>query len=171
MRGPCRCYKCKEKAEIKEREKEKEIEREKERERELQLFNKIYFSSFYSNKENQKILPGQSIKFESDGPNNCFIFRTDDSRFNLTLIGTYEIITNVYTKSPGKLIIKCNELEIPETMMSNNGNYIHGHHLITTQNVNSFISINNYVNSNDNIDIVFDEEFPILSNLIIKKIN
>ena len=130
----------------------------------------IYFSNFYSDKQEQYILPGQSIKFINDGPKNCFIFRLNESQFNLTLVGTYEIIISVYTKNDGFLLIKSNDKELNQTLMTNCSNYINGHFLITTQDINTIISINNPIQAKNTIYIYPDNESPIYSHLTIKKI-
>lgn len=173
MKQGCSCLKCK---------------KERERIKEYQQLHPIYYSNFYSNTINQCVLPGESVKFHTNGPTNCFIFRLNDSQFNLTLAGTYEILINVYINQDNydindlddiipilnqnfKLVIKCNDLELQETMMQNNGNYIYGCFLINTDIVNTIISINNPINSNNKINMLYDKDNHVYSHLIIKKIN
>lgn len=161
MKKKCSCLKCKKKDQD---EQKKEIE-------ENHLIHKTFFSNFYSDNQEQLVLPGQSIKFKNNGPGHCFIFRLNDSQFNLTLKGTYEIIISIYTNNQGILLIKCNDKELYETLMTNNSNYIYGHFLITTQNINTILSINNPVNSKNILNIFPDNQLPILSHLTIKKIS
>lgn len=167
MRGNCTCRKCKEKLKLKEEKEEKET----------QLINSlplsvIYYSNFYSNQENQIILSGGAVEFKNNGPTNCFIFRLNNSQFNLTLIGVYEIIISVYIYTSLQklsrkcyLIVKCDDEELPETKMINNGNYINGHFFICSKNINTIISI-----INSGVDSIYLNN-DIYSHLIIKKIN
>lgn len=156
----CSCNKCKEKLKIKE----------------LQMLHLIYYSNFYSNTELQDILPGYALNFKNNGPTNCFIFRLNDSQFNLTLIGIYEIFVSVYIQkqeNQSQLIVKCNDKELLETKMINSDNHIYGYFLISTEMINSIVSINNPTSSKSNVNLLcYDEkDEPIYSHLIIKKIN
>lgn len=147
--------------------------------KESQILQPIYYSNFYTNTEMQSVSSGESLKFKNNGPTNCFIFRLNDSQFNLTLIGTYEIFVSIYIKITSSckkqyvLIVKCNDKELLETKMINNQNHINGYFLVSTEKINSVVSINNPINSNGDIEIMSHDDRiePVFSHLIIKKIN
>jgi len=144
----------------------------------LQPSEPLYYSNFYNQNDKIQIInPGESIEFPCNGPSNCFIFRLNDSQFNLTLIGTYEIYFHVYIETPGQLVINLNNIDLLYTLSgSSHNNVITAHFLITTQIINSIISINN-PNGTQNTDPVIKTfqnnggVYLTTSHLIIKKIN
>jgi len=137
-----------------------------------QMLHPIYFSNFYTSK-NQVVIPGDFIKFEKDGPTNCFIFKINDYKVNLTLTGTYEIIFNINCKNEREsyVVINCNGLDIEYTITRNNNNVISGYYLLTITKENTILMLKNSENSYNNLEIECERKNILSSHVIIKKIN
>ena len=92
------------------------------------------------------VAPGTDVSFPQDGPNSgAGIFRTGDSAFNLSLIGTYQVLFQVSVTEAGQLILTLNGQDLPYTVAGRAGGttQIVGMALVQTTSVNSILTVRN----------------------------
>jgi hypothetical protein len=92
------------------------------------------------------VAPGTAVSFPEDGPNNgLFISRTSASTFNLSLIGTYQVLFQVSVDEPGQLILAINGVGLAYTVVgrSTGTSQIVGIALVNTTVTNSKLTVRN----------------------------
>ena len=92
------------------------------------------------------VAPGADVSFPQDGPNSgTVITRIDDTSFNLSEIGTYEIFFNVPVTEAGQLELTLNGAPILYTVVgrATGTSDISGMFLVTTTTADSIITVRN----------------------------
>jgi hypothetical protein len=92
------------------------------------------------------VAPGTDVSFPQDGPTSgAAIARTGPSTFNLSLIGTYQVLFQVSVSEAGQLIITLNGADLAYTVVgrATGTSQIVGIALVTTTLVNSILTVRN----------------------------
>jgi hypothetical protein len=92
------------------------------------------------------VAPGTDVHFPQNGPTSgTVISRTGPSSFNLSAIGTYQVMFQVSVTEFGQLVLALNGIEQPYTVVGRGSGttQIVGMALITTSVVNSTLSVRN----------------------------
>jgi hypothetical protein len=92
------------------------------------------------------VAAGSAVQFPQDGPTSgTVITRLDASTFNLSAIGTYQVMFQVSVSEAGQLVLVLNGAEQPYTVVgrATSTSQIVGMALITTSVVNSTLSVRN----------------------------
>ena len=90
--------------------------------------------------------PGTDVSFPQDGPNNgSGIVRTGPDSFNLTQIGTYQILFQVSVTEAGQLILTLNGEDLAYTVIgrATGTSQIVGIAIVTTTTTNSILTVRN----------------------------
>jgi hypothetical protein len=100
---------------------------------------------------------GTDVQFPQDGPTSGtgVITRTSATAFNLSAIGTYQIMFQVSVIEAGQLVLDLNGLDLAYTLVGRQtGNtQIVGVSLITTSVVNSILSVRNPIGNSNALTI------------------
>jgi len=89
---------------------------------------------------------GSAVQFPQDGPTSgTVITRLDTSTFNLSAVGTYQVMFQVSVTEAGQLVLALNGAELPNTVVgrATGTSQIVGMTLVTTSVVNSTLSVRN----------------------------
>jgi hypothetical protein len=96
------------------------------------------------------VAQGTDVSFPQDGPNSgATIVRTGGSTFNLTAIGTYQVLFQVSVDEAGQLVLTLNSgagaVEQPYTVVgrATGTSQIVGMALVTTTVVNTILTVRN----------------------------
>ncbi|SDN36511.1 hypothetical protein SAMN04488502_12211, partial [Dendrosporobacter quercicolus] len=92
------------------------------------------------------VAPGTDVSFPQDGPvSGSAIARTGPSTFNLSAIGTYQILFQVSVTEAGQLILTLNGADLAYTVAgrATGTSQIVGIALVTTTAVNSILTVRN----------------------------
>jgi len=92
------------------------------------------------------VAPGTNVSFPQDGPNSgSDIARTGTSSFNLSQIGTYQVLFQVSVTEAGQLILTLNGADLDYTVVgrATGTDQIVGIAIVTTTSVNSILTVRN----------------------------
>ncbi|MCC0627445.1 collagen-like protein [Clostridioides sp. ES-S-0171-01] len=92
------------------------------------------------------VAPGIDVSFPQDGPSGgSVITRISPSAFNLSLIGTYQILFQVGVDEAGQLILTLNGADLLYTVVgrATGTSQIIGMALVTTSTINSTLTVRN----------------------------
>ncbi len=92
------------------------------------------------------VAPGTDVSFPQDGPNSgSGIVRTGPDSFNLTQIGTYQILFQVSVTEAGQLILTLNGEDLAYTVVgrTTGASQIVGMAIVTTTTINSILTVRN----------------------------
>ncbi len=92
------------------------------------------------------VAPGTDVSFPQDGPNSgSGIVRTGPDSFNLTQIGTYQILFHVSVTEAGQLILTLNGEDLAYTVVgrATGTSQIVGMAIVTTTTINSILTVRN----------------------------
>ncbi len=92
------------------------------------------------------VAPGTDVSFPQDGPNSGDdIIRVADDAFNLTEIGTYQILFQVSVDEAAQLVLTLNGNEIAYTVVgrATGTSQIYGVAIIDTTSINSILTVRN----------------------------
>jgi len=92
------------------------------------------------------VAPGTDVSFPQDGPNSgTGISRINASSFNLSEIGTYQILFQVSVSEAGQLILTLNGLDLEYTVVgrATGTSQIIGMAIVTTSSVDSVLTVRN----------------------------
>ena len=92
------------------------------------------------------VAPGTDVSFPQDGSNSGVdISRTSASSFNLSLIGTYQILFQVGVNEAGQLLLTLNGDDLEYTVVSRatGTSQIIGMAIVTTTSINSILTVRN----------------------------
>jgi hypothetical protein len=109
----------------------------------------IDFSDFYAlmpGDNSATVTPGTDVSFPQDGPTSgSAIARTGASSFNLSAIGTYQILFQVSVDEAGQLILTLNGADLDYTVVgrATGTSQIVGMSLVTTSAINSTLTVRN----------------------------
>ncbi|MBK5491862.1 hypothetical protein JFU02_02670 [Bacillus sp. TH13] len=94
------------------------------------------------------VAPGTDISFPQDGPTSgTTITRTGPSSFNLSTIGTYEVIFQGSISEPGRLILTLNDADLVHSMVP-------GMTLVQTTVSNSILTVRNPTGNPKSITLI-----------------
>jgi len=101
------------------------------------------------------VAPGTDVSFPQNGPTSAGIIRTGPATFNLSAIGTYQVMFQVSVNEPGQLILTLNGADLPYTVVgrATGTSEIFGVSLITTSVVNSVLTVRNPVGNSTALSI------------------
>lgn len=103
------------------------------------------------------VATGTDVQFPQDGPASAtgVITRTGVSTFNLSAIGTYQVMFQVSVIESGQLVVVLNGLEQPYTLVGRaiGSSQMVGMALITTSVANTILSVRNPVGSSNALTI------------------
>ena len=97
-----------------------------------------------------QVAPGLAVEFPTDGPNNgTEITRLTPSTFNITNPGNYLVIFNVTFVEPAELLVKLNNVELPQTLVARavGETQLIGNYIINVTNPNTVLAICNPLNA------------------------
>ena len=121
------------------------------------------------------VAPGTPVQFPQNGPSNGMIMRPSASAFILPAVGTYEVHFQVSVMESGQLMLVLNGVELPETAVgrANGASQISGSCFITTNFVNSILSLNNPMGNSSALSItpLAGGSQPVSAHLVIKQLN
>lgn len=109
----------------------------------------LNFADFYAlmpPDNSATVAPGTDVSFPQDGPNSGGdITRTGPSSFNLTQIGSYQVLFNVGVTEAGQLILTLNGADLDYTVvgMATGTSDIIGMAIVETTSVNSVLTVRN----------------------------
>ncbi len=92
------------------------------------------------------VAPGADVEFPQDGPTSATtIFRTSPNTFNLSDIGTYQVLFQVSVSEAGQLILTLNGADLAYTVVgrATGTTQIVGIALVTTSTINSILTVRN----------------------------
>lgn len=91
------------------------------------------------------VAPGTDVSFPQDGPSSGLIARTGPSTFNLSAIGTYQVMFQVSVTETGQLILTLNGADLPYTVVGRSlgTTQIVGMALVQTPVINSILTVRN----------------------------
>lgn len=111
----------------------------------------LNFADFYAlmpPDNSATVAPGTDVSFPQDGPNSgSDIVRTGPDSFNLTQIGTYQILFQVSVTEAGQLILTLNGADLEYTVAgrATGTSQIIGTAIVTTTSINSILTVRNPV--------------------------
>ncbi|MEH6945058.1 collagen-like protein, partial [Bacillus sp. JJ722] len=92
------------------------------------------------------VAPNTDVSFPQDGPTSgASITRTGPSTFNLSAIGTYQILFQVSVTEPGQLILTLNDNDLAPTVVgrATGTSQIVGMALVQTTVINTILTVRN----------------------------
>lgn len=92
------------------------------------------------------VTPGSDVSFPQDGPSSgAQITRTGPSSFNLSEIGSYQILFQVNVSEAGQLILTLNGADLEYTVVGRvtGTSSIVGMAIVTTTSINSVLTVRN----------------------------
>ena len=109
----------------------------------------LNFADFYAlmpPDNSATVAPGTDVSFPQDGPNSgSGIVRTGPSSFNLSLIGSYQILFQVSVTEAGQLLLTLNGADLAYTVVgrATGTSQIVGMAIVTTTVINSILTVRN----------------------------
>jgi hypothetical protein len=121
------------------------------------------------------VAPGTDVSFPQDGPTSgTSIARLDASTFNLSAIGTYQVIFQVSVDEAGQLILTLNGADLAYTVVgrATGTNQIVGMSLVTTTVINSLLTVRNPAGNSTALTItpLAGGTRPVSAHLVITQI-
>jgi hypothetical protein len=121
------------------------------------------------------VAPGTDVSFPQDGPtSSTTITRIDDSSFNLSEIGTYQILFQVSVTEPGQLILTLNGEDLAYTVVgrATGTSQIVGMALVETTTINSILTVRNPAGNSTALTItpLAGGTRPVSAHLVITQI-
>lgn len=92
------------------------------------------------------VAPGTDVSFPQDGPNSgSGIVRSGPDSFNLTLIGSYQVLFEVSITEAGQLLLTLNGTDLEYTVVgrATGASQIVGMAIVTTTVINSLLTVRN----------------------------
>ncbi|MBE6765071.1 MAG: hypothetical protein E7546_04235 [Ruminococcaceae bacterium] len=92
------------------------------------------------------VAPGTDVSFPNDGPSSgAEIVRTGPDSFNLTQIGTYQVLFEVSVDEAGQLMLTLDGEDLPYTVAgrATGASQIIGMSIVTTTSENSILTVRN----------------------------
>jgi hypothetical protein len=121
------------------------------------------------------IASGTDVAFPQDGPSSVSggIFRIGPSSFNLSAIGTYQVIFNASVDEAGQLALRLNGVDLAYTVVgrATGTSQIGGTSLVTTTLPNSFLTVRNVSAGVLTITPVAGGPQPVSAHLVITRIH
>ena len=119
--------------------------------------------------------PGTDVSFPQDGPNSgSDIARIGDDSFNLSQIGTYQVLFQVGVAEAGQLELTLNGAPLAYTVIgkATETNQIIGLAIITTTTINSVLTVRNPVDNSTALTItpLAGGTQPVSAHLVITQI-
>jgi hypothetical protein len=142
------------------------------------LSGSIAFSDFFALMPPDNaatVAPGTDVSFPQDGPTSgTAITRTGPSTFNLTAIGTYQVMFQVSVIEAGQLILTLNGADLAYTVVgrATGTNQIVGMSLVTTTVTNSLLTVRNPAGNSTALTItpLAGGTRPVSAHLVITQI-
>ena len=109
----------------------------------------LNFADFYAlmpPDNSATVAPGTDVSFPQNGPNSgSGIVRTGPSSFNLSLIGSYQILFQVSVTEAGQLLLTLNGADLEYTVVgrATGTSQIVGMAIVTTTVINSILTVRN----------------------------
>lgn len=121
------------------------------------------------------VAPGTDVSFPQDGPTSgTSIIRTGPSTFNLSAIGTYQVIFQVSVDEAGQLILTLNGADLAYTVVgrATGTSQIVGMSLVTTTVTNSLLTVRNPAGNSTALTItpLAGGTRPVSAHLVITQI-
>lgn len=138
----------------------------------------LIFADFYAlmpPDNSATVAPGTDVSFPQDGPNSgSGIVRTGPDSFNLTQIGTYQILFQVSVTEAGQLILTLNGEDLAYTVVgrATGTSQIVGMAIVTTTTINSILTVRNPVGNAATLTItpLAGGTRPVSAHLVITQI-
>jgi predicted Abi (CAAX) family protease len=121
------------------------------------------------------VAPGTDVTFPQDGPTSASnITRTDASSFNLSAIGTYQVLSQVSVTEAGQLILTLNGADLAYTVAgrATGTGQIAVMSLVTTTVINSILTVRNPAGNSTALTItpLAGGTRPVSAHLVITQI-
>ncbi|SFK96873.1 hypothetical protein SAMN03159341_102444 [Paenibacillus sp. 1_12] len=121
------------------------------------------------------VVPGADVSFPQDGPTSgTAIARTGTSTFNLSAIGTYQVMFQVSVTEAGQLVLTLNGTELAYTVVgrATGTSQIVGMALVQVTVINSLITVRNPAVNTTALTItpLAGGATPVSANLVITQI-
>ena len=121
------------------------------------------------------VAPGTDLSFPQDGPTSgAAIARTGPSTFNLSAIGTYQVMFQVSVTEAGQLILTLNGADLAYTVVgrATGTSQIAGMSLVTTTVINSILTVRNPAGNSTALTItpLAGGTRPVSAHLVITQI-
>jgi len=121
------------------------------------------------------VAPGTDVSFPQDGPTSgAAIARTGPSTFNLSAIGTYQVMFQVSVTEAGQLILTLNGADLAYTVVgrATGTSQIAGMSLVTTTVINSILTVRNPAGNSTALTItpLAGGTRPVSAHLVITQI-
>ncbi len=122
------------------------------------------------------VAPGTDVSFPQDGPSSSSggITRTGPSTFNLSAIGSYQVIFNVSVTEAGQLILTLNGADLAYTVVgrATGTSEIAGMSLVTTTVIDSVLTVRNPAGNSTALTItpLAGGTRPVSAHLVITQI-
>ncbi|KIV55533.1 hypothetical protein TS65_14150 [Aneurinibacillus migulanus] len=118
---------------------------------------------------------GGDVDFPRDGPSSGGgIFRTGVDTFNLSAIGTYQVLFQVSVTEPGQLILTLNSVDLAYTVVgrATGTSQIVGMALVETSVINSILTVRNPAGNSTALTItpLAGGTRPVSAHLVITRI-
>ena len=121
------------------------------------------------------VAPGTDVSFPQDGPTSgTNIARTSSSSFNLSAIGTYQVLSNVSVTEAGQLILTLNGADLAYTVagQATGTSQLAVTSLVTTTVINSILTVRNPAGNSTALTItpLAGGTRPVSAHLVITQI-
>ena len=122
------------------------------------------------------VAPGTDVGFPQDGPSSGTgqITRLSANGFNLTAIGTYQVMFQVSVNEAGQLDLALNSVDLPYTVVgrATGTNQIVGVAVVQTSLINSVLSVRNPVGNSTALTItpLAGGVHPVSAHLVITRL-
>ena len=120
------------------------------------------------------VAPGTDVSFPQDGPNSGGITRLSASSFNLSEIGTYQILFQVSVSEAGQLVLTLNNSELAYTVVgrATGTSQIIEMTIINTTSINSVLTVRNPADNTTALTItpLAGGTEPVSAHLVITQI-
>ena len=118
---------------------------------------------------------GTDVSFPQNGPSSSStITRSGDSAFNLSAVGTYQVMFQVSVNEPGQLNLTLNGDDLAYTVVgrATGTSQIVGMSLVTTTGTNSILTVRNPANNSTALTItpIAGGTMPVSAQLIITQL-
>ena len=117
---------------------------------------------------------GTDVDFPQDGPSSGAIVRTGADTFNLTNVGTYQVLFQVSVDEAGQLVLTLNGAELPYTVVgrATGTSQIVGMALVQTAVANSILTVRNPASNATALTItpLAGGTLPVSAHLIITRL-
>ena len=138
----------------------------------------LAFADFYAlmpDDNSATVASGGDVEFPQNGPTSeSTIIRTSANSFQLSEIGTYQVLFQVSVSEPGQLILTLNTNDLPYTVVGRSAGttQIVGMALVSTTSVNSILTVRNPLGSSHALTItpLAGGIMPVSAHLVITRI-